>query len=92
MAESAYEGGVSGGMIRVYVAPHQTTSVKTHTPLSFVIHPLWLYVRNAVVRPVTDPAQAPAIRSYVYEATPTFDDMLDFHPAGAGRRTAYSTR
>lgn len=50
-----------------------------HTPLSFVIHPLWLYVRNAVVRPVTDPAHAPAIRSYVYEATPTFDDMLDFH-------------
>jgi hypothetical protein len=50
-----------------------------HTPLSFVIHPLWLYVRNAVVRPVTDPATAPAIRSYVYEATPTFDDMLDFH-------------
>ena len=30
-----------------------------HTPLSFVIHPLWLYVRNAVVRPVTDPAAAP---------------------------------
>ena len=36
MAESAYEGGVSGGRIRVYVAPHQTTSAKTHTPLSFV--------------------------------------------------------
>jgi len=50
-----------------------------HTPLSFVIHPLWLYVRNAVVRPVTDPADAPPIRSYVYEATPTFEDMLDFH-------------
>ena len=50
-----------------------------HTPLSFVIHPLCLYVRNAVVRPVTDPATAPAIRSYVYEATPTIEDMLDFH-------------
>jgi hypothetical protein len=53
-----------------------------HTPLSFVIHPLWLYVRNAVVRPVTESAMAPAppaIRSYVYEATPAFEDMLDFH-------------
>jgi hypothetical protein len=50
-----------------------------HTPLSFVIHPLWLYVRNAVVRPITEPEAAPPIRSYVYEATPTFDDMLDFH-------------
>jgi hypothetical protein len=50
-----------------------------HTPLSFVIHPLWLYVRNAVVRPVTDSASAPSIRSYVYEATPTTEDMLDFH-------------
>ncbi len=48
-----------------------------HTPLSFVIHPLWLYVRNAVVRAVTP--DAPAIRAYVYEATPTFEDMLDFH-------------
>jgi hypothetical protein len=36
MGESAYEGGVSGGMIRVYGAPHQSTSVKTHMPLSFV--------------------------------------------------------
>ena len=44
MAESAYEGGVSGGMIRVYVAPHQTTSVKTHMPLSFV------YVMPQVVK------------------------------------------
>src|SRR4051794_25201200 len=48
-----------------------------HTPLSFDIHPLWLYVRNAVVRPVTP--DAPVIRSFVYEATPTFEDMLDFH-------------
>jgi hypothetical protein len=50
-----------------------------HTPLSFVIHPLSLYVRNAVVRPITDPSRAPVIRSYVYEATPTIEDMLDFH-------------
>jgi len=50
-----------------------------HTPLSFVIHPLWLYVRNAVVRPVTGATDPPPIRSYVYEATPSFEDMLDFH-------------
>lgn len=48
-----------------------------HTPLSFVIHPLWLYVRNAVVRAVTP--EAPTIRAFVYEAVPTFEDMLDFH-------------
>jgi len=47
-----------------------------HTPLSFDIHPLWLYVRNAVVRPVT--AGAPALRAIVYEAVPTPEDMLDF--------------
>ena len=34
-------------------------------------------VINAVVRPVTP--GAPVIRSFVYEATPTFEDMLDFH-------------
>jgi hypothetical protein len=48
-----------------------------HTPLTFDIHPFWLYVRNAVVRPVTP--NAPVIRCFVYEATPTVDDMLDFH-------------
>jgi len=50
-----------------------------HTPLSFDIHPLWLYVRNTVVRPVTDPGAAPPIRAYVYEATPTAEDMVDLH-------------
>src|SRR4029078_10807284 len=37
-----------------------------HTPLSFDIHPLWLYVRNAVVRSITDPEAAPPSRAYVY--------------------------
>jgi hypothetical protein len=48
-----------------------------HTPLSFDIHPIWLYVRNSVARPVTD--GAPRLRSIVYEAVPTVEDMLDFH-------------
>jgi hypothetical protein len=48
-----------------------------HTPLSFEIHPLWLYVRNQVMRPVTD--GAPSIRAFVYEAVPTPEDMLDLH-------------
>jgi hypothetical protein len=48
-----------------------------HTPLSFDIHPIWLYVRNSVARAVTP--GAPRIRSIVYEAVPTVDDMLDFH-------------
>jgi hypothetical protein len=48
-----------------------------HTPLSFEIHPLWLYVRNQVLRPVT--AGAPSFRGIVYEAVPTDADMLDFN-------------
>jgi hypothetical protein len=47
-----------------------------HTPLSFEIHPLWLYVRNAVARAVTP--GAPPVRSIVYEAVPTVEDLLDF--------------
>lgn len=46
-----------------------------HTPLSFEIHPLWLYIRNQVVRPVTP--GAPPIRGFVYEAVARDDDMLD---------------
>ncbi len=48
-----------------------------HTPLSFEIHPLWLYVRNQVMRALTD--GAPSIRAFVYEAVPTPEDMLDLH-------------
>jgi len=47
-----------------------------HTPLSFEIHPLWLYVRNQVLRSVTP--GAPDVRGIVYEAVPTDEDMLDF--------------
>ena len=47
-----------------------------HTPLSFEIHPFWLYVRNQVLRPVTP--GAPSVRGIVYEAVPTDEDMLDF--------------
>ena len=46
-----------------------------HTPLSFVIHPLWLYVRNQALRPITP--GAPSVRGIVYEAVPTDEDMLD---------------
>lgn len=46
-----------------------------HTPLSFEIHPFWLYVRNQVLRPVTP--GAPPVRGIVYEAVPTDADMLE---------------
>lgn len=46
-----------------------------HTPLSFEIHPFWLYVRNQVLRPVTP--GAPSVRGIVYEAVPTDDDLVD---------------
>jgi hypothetical protein len=47
-----------------------------HTPLSFEIHPFWLYVRNQVLRAITP--GAPSVRGIVYEAVPTDEDMLDF--------------
>jgi hypothetical protein len=47
-----------------------------HTPLSFEIHPFWLYVRNQVLRSVTP--GAPPVRGIVYEAVPTDEQMLDF--------------
>jgi hypothetical protein len=47
-----------------------------HTPLSFDIHPFWLYVRNQVLRPITP--GAPPVRGIVYEAVPTDEQMLDF--------------
>lgn len=46
-----------------------------HTPLTFEIHPFWLYVRNQVLRPVT--AGAPSVRAIVYEAAPEDEDLLD---------------
>jgi hypothetical protein len=48
-----------------------------HTPLSFEIHPFWLYVRNQVLRPITP--GAPSVRGIVYEAVPTDEQMLDFN-------------
>jgi hypothetical protein len=47
-----------------------------HTPLSFEIHPFWLYVRNQVLRAITP--GAPSVRGIVYEAVPTDEQMLDF--------------
>lgn len=46
-----------------------------HTPLTFEIHPFWLYVRNQVLRPVT--AGAPPVRAIVYEAAADEADVLD---------------
>jgi hypothetical protein len=48
-----------------------------HTPLTFEIHPFWLYVRNQVLRPVTP--GAPSVRGIVYEAVPADEQMLDFN-------------
>jgi hypothetical protein len=48
-----------------------------HTPLSFVIHPFWMYIRNQVLRPITP--GAPSVRGIVYEAVPTDEQMLDFN-------------
>jgi hypothetical protein len=47
-----------------------------HTPLSFEIHPFWMYVRNQVLRSITP--GAPPVRGIVYEAVPTDEQMLDF--------------
>jgi len=47
----------------------------SHTPLSFEIHPLWQYVRNAVARPLTN--SAPPYRAIVEERFRSLDDILD---------------
>ncbi len=47
----------------------------SHTPLSFEIHPLWQYVRNAVASPLT-PA-APPWRAIVEERFRSLDEILD---------------
>lgn len=46
-----------------------------HTPLSFEIHPLWEYTRNAVVRAITP--DAPPYRAIVEERFRTLEDLTD---------------
>ena len=46
-----------------------------HTPLTFEMHPFWLYVRNQVLRPVTE--GAPAVRGIVYESVATDAELLE---------------
>jgi hypothetical protein len=46
-----------------------------HTPLTFEIHPFWLYVRNQVARAIT--SGAPAARGIVYEAVAHDEHLLD---------------
>ena len=48
----------------------------SHTPLSFEIHPLWQYVRNAVARPLTPGAKP--FRAIVEERFRSLDEILDF--------------
>lgn len=47
----------------------------SHTPLSFEIHPLWQYTRNAVARVLTP--SAPPHRAIVEERFRTLEDLLD---------------
>jgi hypothetical protein len=46
-----------------------------HTPLTFELHPFWLYVRNQVLRAITP--GAPSVRGIVYEAVATDEDLTD---------------
>ncbi|MGH9273117.1 MAG: hypothetical protein ACRDZU_00595 [Acidimicrobiales bacterium] len=46
-----------------------------HTPLTFEMHPFWLYVRNQALRPVTP--GAPSVRGIVYEAVATDEELLE---------------
>src|SRR5690349_22193882 len=46
----------------------------SHTPLSFEIHPLWRYIRNAVARPLT--AGAAPYRGIVEERFRVIEDVL----------------
>lgn len=46
-----------------------------HTPLSFEIHPLWEYTRNAVARVLTP--GAPPYRAIVEERFRTLEDLID---------------
>jgi hypothetical protein len=46
-----------------------------HTPLTFELHPFWLYVRNQVLRAITP--GAPSVRGIVYEAVATDEELTD---------------
>lgn len=46
-----------------------------HTPLTFDMHPFWIYVRNQTLRAVTP--GAPSVRGIVYEAAPSDEDVTD---------------
>jgi hypothetical protein len=48
-----------------------------HRMTTLDIHPVWVYIRNEVVRAVTP--GAPPLRGIVYENTRTAEDMLDPH-------------
>jgi hypothetical protein len=47
----------------------------SHTPLTFEVHPVCLYVRHAVARPVTE--GAPRWRGIVEEGLPEVEDLTD---------------
>lgn len=55
----------------------------SHTPLSFEIHPLWRYVRNAVARAIT--AGAPPYRGIVEERFRVLEDALDLERLFRGK-------
>ena len=55
----------------------------SHTPLSFEIHPLWRYIRNAVARPLT--AGAPLYRGIVEERFRVIEDALDMERLFRGK-------
>jgi hypothetical protein len=48
-----------------------------HRKTTLELHPVWLYVRNEVVRGITP--GAPPLRGIVYESTRTAEEMLDPH-------------
>ena len=55
----------------------------SHTPLSFEIHPLWRYIRNAVSRPLT--VGAPPYRGIVEERFRVIEDALDMERLFRGK-------
>jgi hypothetical protein len=60
----------------------------SHTPLTFEIHPVCLYVRHAVARPVTE--GAPRWRGIVEEGLHAVEDLTDpmrYFSAGGSRET-----
>jgi hypothetical protein len=55
----------------------------SHTPLSFEIHPLWRYIRNAVARPLTPGARP--YRGIVEERFREIEDALDMERLFRGK-------